>query len=103
MTGLAKGWIKKHKSVLNAFKALRFVSVLGFDEADFDIESDKSSHLENFKNHILKSYQDIYPNIEKYHDKLIYSYRFLNEYIKNICSLEPEHLRDYILMKILKF
>lgn len=95
MTGLAKGWIKKHKSVLNAFKALRFVSVLGFNEADFDIDSDKSSHLENFKNHILKSYQDIYPNIKKYYGKLIYSYRFLNEYTKNICSLESEHLRDY--------
>lgn len=95
LTRLAYNWIDDNKKILTDFKALRFMSILGFEEAEIDIEDNKSSHLDSFKNYILESHQEIYCNIEKYQGTLIYSYRFLNEYVKNICDLQSEDLRDY--------
>lgn len=95
LTRLAYNWVVDNKKILTYFKALRFMSVLGFDEAEIDIENNQSSHLDSFKNYILESHQEIYCNIEKYQGTLIYSYRFLNEYVKNICGLQSEDLRDY--------
>lgn len=88
LTRLAHNWVSKNKKILIDFKALRFMSVLKFNDTDFNIEDDKSTYFDDFKKYILESSEEINKTTEQFKGKIFYSYKLLNEYIKNICGLE---------------